>query len=79
MGAIAPITDMSAMPAEIDILRAAKFLMARFGRYARAAAAERADKAFEKNNLAEESIWLRVLRAISNMQELRPKNGKRLH
>jgi hypothetical protein len=67
------------MVTEIDILRAAKFLIARFGLYARVAAAERADKAYNKNDLIEESLWLRVMRAISSMEAPRPKSGRRLH
>ena len=67
------------MVTEIDILRAAKFLIARFGIYARVAAAERADKAFDNNDLIEESLWLRVMRAISSMEAPRPKSDRRLH
>ena len=67
------------MVTEIDILRAAKFLIERFGLYARVAAAERADKAFDKKDLVEESLWLRVMRAISSMEEPRPKTGRFLH
>jgi hypothetical protein len=67
------------MVTEFDILRAAKFLIARFGLYARIAAAERADKAFDKNDLIEESLWLRVMRAISSIEDPCPKSGKTLH
>jgi len=67
------------MVTEADILRAAKFLVTRFGRYARVAAAERADKAFDKKDLVEESLWLRVMRAIVSMEKPRPKTGATLH
>ena len=67
------------MVTEADILRAAKFLVMRFGLYARVAAAERADKAFDKNDLVEESLWLRVMRAIASLEEPRLKTGATLH
>jgi hypothetical protein len=67
------------MASEADILRAASFLIKHFGRYAGVAAAERADQALDRNDPAEESLWLRVMRAISQMQLAQPKDDKTLH
>lgn len=67
------------MADETDIRGAARFLIKHFGHYASVAAAERADAAFDRNDLAEESIWLRVMRTIAQMQMAQPKDGKHLH
>lgn len=64
---------------EIDIWRTAKILIDAHGDNAWLQAAQRADHALEDGNRDAESVWMRVLKAIEELQRQQPKPSESLN
>ncbi len=61
----------------LDIYRSANLLVKQHGEDAPIEAAMRADAMLEKGDLDGYAVWKRVLRAVEELQEMRP--GARVH
>ena len=61
---------------EIDIWRTARVLMTQHGEAAGFAAAQRADALFAKNDYAGVAVWMRVGRAIEELERQKPRQGE---
>lgn len=61
---------------EIDIWRTAKLLMTQHGDAAGFAAAKRADAMFSKNDHAGVAVWMRISRAIEELERQKPREGE---
>ncbi len=62
---------------DLDLYRAANFLVKQHGEDAPIHAAMRADAMLEKGDLDGLAVWKRVLRAVEELQRVEP--GARLH
>ncbi len=62
---------------EIDIWRTAKLLIDQHSEDATTEAAMRADKALDDKLSDAVNVWMRVLRAIEDLQRTAPKAGER--
>ncbi len=60
------------MPSEIDIYRSAKLLVDQHGEDAPIFAPQQADRCLEAGDLDGEAAWMRVIRAIEELQDRRP-------
>jgi len=69
----------TAMLSEPEIWRAAQGVINRYGAQAPAVAAKCAHRLFMDNDLDGAAAWRRVLRAIEELQRMRPKVGERLN
>ncbi len=68
------------MPDEIDIYRSAKLLIDQLGEAAPIFAAQQADRCLEAGDLDGKAVWMRVIRAIEELQDRRPPTaGQPLH
>ena len=67
------------MPSEIDIYRSAKLLIDQHGEDAAIHAAMPADACSEKGDLEGKAVWLRVIRAIEELQRTRPRGDEAAH
>ena len=61
---------------EIDIWRTARVLMIQHGDGAGFAAAQRADALIAKNDYEGVAVWLRVVRAIEELERQKPREGE---
>lgn len=61
---------------EIDIWRTAHVLMTQHGDAAGFAAAQRADDLFAKNDHQGVAVWMRVGRAIEELERQKPREGE---
>ena len=64
---------------DLDIYRSAKLLIDQHGDEAPIHAAMRADAFLDQGNLDGERLWLRIVRAIEELQRERPKDGEAMH
>jgi len=64
------------MITELDIWRTARLLMTQHGDGAGYAAAQRADALFAKNDFLGMTVWLRVGRAIDELERQNPREGE---
>ncbi len=64
---------------EIDIDRAAKVIIKRYGEDARVHAAMRADAMGEAGDPDGHVVWLLILQAIEELQRAGPKSGEAVH
>ena len=60
------------MPPDLDIYRSAKLLVDQHGANAPIFAAMQADKCLEGGDLDGKAVWMRVIRAIEELQGRRP-------
>ncbi len=60
------------MPDEIDIYRSAKLLTDQHGEDAPIFAAQQADRCLEAGDLDGKAAWMRVIRAINELQQREP-------
>ena len=60
------------MPDALDIYRSAKLLIDQHGEDAPIFAAMQADKCLEAGDLDGKAVWMRVIRAIEELQDRRP-------
>jgi len=64
---------------EIDIWRTARVLMDVHGEAAGFAAARRADALIAKNDPEGVAVWMRVVRAIVELERQKPRKGEALN
>ncbi len=64
---------------DLDIDRSAKLLIDQHGEDASGFAAKQADKQAEVGDLDGQAVWLRVLRAIEELQRTRPRRDEPMH
>jgi hypothetical protein len=64
---------------EIDIWRTARVLMDVHGEAAGFAAAQRADALIAKNDYQGGAVWMRVVRAIVELERQQPRQGEALN
>ena len=64
---------------DLDIYRSANILVKRHGQDAPIHAAMRADELLEKGDLDGYAVWKRVLRAVGELQGMKPEAGERAH
>ena len=67
------------MTPDLDIYRAAGVIIKRYGEDASVHAAMRADAALETGDLDALAAWKRILKAVEELQETRPKSGEAVH
>ncbi len=67
------------MPSEIDIYRSARLLINQHGEDAPIFAAMQADKLAEAGDREGRRVWLRVIRAIQELQRTRPRRDEPTH
>ena len=60
------------MPDEIDIFRSANLLIDQLGESALTFAVQQAVACWERGNLDGKAVWLRVIRAIKELQQREP-------
>ncbi len=67
------------MPSQIDIYRSAKLLIKQHGEDAPIFAAIEADACSEKGDLEGKAVWLRVIKAVKEMQRTQPRRDEPTH
>ncbi len=67
------------MTSDLDIHRSAKLLIKQHGEDAAIHAAMQADACSEKGDLEGKAVWLRVIKAVKELQRTRPKRDKPTH
>ena len=67
------------MTPDLDIWRGARLLIKHHGDDAPVQAAMRADAMLEAGDLDEYAVWRRILRAVEELQGVRPGPGARVH
>ncbi len=68
-----------AMTSDLDIYRSAKLLIDQHGGDAAIHAAMQADKRTEAGDREGRRVWLRVIKAVKEMQRTRPKRDEATH
>ncbi len=63
---------MEAMTSALDIYRSAKLLIDHHGEDASIFTAQQADRSLEAGDLDGKAVWMRVIRAIKELQDRRP-------
>ncbi len=71
--------NVRAMTYDLDIYRSAKLLIDQHGEDAAIHAAMQADACSEKGDLEGKAVWLRVIKAIKELQRTRPRRDKPTH
>lgn len=66
------------MPSDLDIYRTAHAMIKQFGGCAALEAGMRADKLLAAGNMDGKNAWVRVMRAIDELQRVKPKAGERV-
>ncbi len=64
------------MTSELDIYRTAKLLVDKHGAEAPIHAAMKADAMLEKGDMDGRAVWLRVVRAVEELQRAEPAAGE---
>ena len=67
------------MLSDLDIYRSAKLLIDQHGEDAAIHAAMQADKLAEAGDMEGRRVWLRVIRAIEELQRTRPRHDDPTH
>ncbi len=67
------------MISDLDLWRAARIMVKRYGDGAATEAAMRADEFLDQGNLDGERLWLRIMQAIEELQRERPRDGEAVH
>ncbi len=67
------------MTSDLDIYRSAKLLIDRHGEDATLEAAMRADKLQAAGDMDGKRVWLRIMRAIEELQRTESQPGERAH
>ena len=65
------------MPSEIDIYRSAKVLVDQHGDDAPIFAAQQADRCLAGGDLDGKAVWMRVIKAIEELQDRGPPSDRR--
>ena len=64
---------------DLDIYRAAKLLVDQHGAEAPIHAAMKADAMLEKGDLDGQRVWLRILKAVEVLLDMRPSDEETMH
>ena len=67
------------MLSDLDLWRAANILVKRYGDGAATEAAMRADEFLDQGILEGQRLWVRIMRAIEELQRERPRDGEAVH
>ncbi len=67
------------MVSDLDIFRSAKLLIDQHGEDAATHAAMEADKLLAKGDMAGKRTWVRIMKAIDELQRTEPGPGERAH
>ncbi len=67
------------MASDLDIYRSAKLLIDQHGEDAPIYAAMQADKRAEAGDLEGRRVWLRVLKAVEELERTRPRHDEPTH
>ena len=67
------------MISDLDLCRAAKIMVKRYGKGAATEAAMCADEFLDQGNLDGERLWIRIMRTIEELQRERPRDGEAVH
>ena len=67
------------MTSDLDIFRTAKLLIGRHGDEAAIRAAMRADEMLDAGDMEGRAVWLRIVRAVKELQDKRQKVGETVH
>ena len=67
------------MLSDLDLWRAAKIMVMRYGDGAATEAAMRADEFLEQGNHDGKRLWMRKMQAIEELQRERPREGEAVH
>ncbi len=67
------------MVSDLDIYRSAKLLVDRHGEDAARHAAMEADKLLAKGDMAGKRTWVRIMRAIEELERIEPRLGEAQH
>ncbi len=67
------------MVSDLDIYRSAKLLIDQHGEDAATEVAMRADKLLAAGDMDGKRTWLRIMRAVEELQRREPGPGKRAH
>ena len=70
---------MMAMASDIDIYRSAKLLIDQHGEHASPEAAMRADKLLAAGDLDGKRAWVRIMKAVEELQRTEKVTGERAH
>ena len=65
------------MTSDLDIYRSAKLLIDQRGKDAATEAAMRADSMLEKGDMDGKRVWVRVVKAVEELQRTEPALGER--
>ncbi len=63
----------------IDLWRAARIMVKRYGDGAATEAAMRADEFLDQGNLDGQRLWMRIMLTIEELQRDRPRDGEAVH
>ncbi len=63
----------------IDLWRAARIMVKRYGDGAAIEAAMRADEFLDQGNLDGQRLWMRIMETIGELQRKRPRDGEAMH
>ncbi len=67
------------MISDLDIWRAARIMVKRYGKDAATEATGRADEFLDQGNIDGQRLWMRIVQAIEEMQRERPREGEATH
>ncbi len=67
------------MTSDLDIYRSAKLLVDQHGEDAALEAAMQADKLLAAGDMAGKRAWVRIMKAIEELQRTEPGQGERAH
>ena len=67
------------MISDPDIWRAAQLIIKRHGEDAAIAAAQRADELLNEGDHEGAAVWRRILRAVEELQRVKPQVGERVN
>ena len=67
------------MTSDIDIYRAANLLVKQHGAEATIHAAMNADVMLDRGDLDGERVWLRIMKAVEELLNSRPRKGAAIH
>ncbi len=62
---------------DLDLWRAARIMVKRYGDGAATEAAIRADEFLDQGNLDRQRLWMRIMQTIEELQRERPRTGRR--
>ena len=67
------------MTSDLDIYRAAKVIIKRYGKDAQIYSTKRASAMLDKGDMDAYAMWKRILRAVEELQRAAPKSGEAVH